>query len=378
MREFCSRYVAPRSREMFDSQRVPADLIALLGKQKLIAMTVPEEYGGANASWVMVAIAGEEIAYADMCGEGMALFVLSTSEGTLIKKHGTEQLKEEVLPKVVDGEAIIGTGSTEPGCGSDVAGSTTRIEPIDDGYLVNGEKQYVSLVEEMKELGGGFLVIGKTKPELGHRGMSMVYVPIDLPGVEPVRLESMGLGFGGVRYHDVKIPKHYLIGEENRGFYYRMEGFMYARLAITAWCIGVARRALDEGIAYVKEREAFGHPIGRFEAIQFELAEDYSKLEAARWLLYRAAWIFDEAEKGNASWEEAEKAVTAAKLRAAVDGYQILQHVCRWHGAYGYTTDADVFRAYRGFWTYVIGEGTPEVMKLILGRHLLGREFRPF
>jgi acyl-CoA dehydrogenase len=189
-----------------------------------------------------------------------------------------------------------------------------------------------------------------------------------------------GISNGFLKMSGVEIPPHYLIGEWNRGFYYAMEGFNCARTLVAAACIGAAQRALESGIEHLKRRRVFNSPLARFEGIQFQLADDYTRLEAARLLVYKAAWMLDQMyREKRVSHQEINKAVAAAKLTAPTVAFEIIKDVMTWYGAYGYTKEAGLERGLRGVASYIAGaEGAQNIMRLIIGRELLGKEFAPF
>ena len=178
----------------------------------------------------------------------------------------------------------------------------------------------------------------------------------------------------------MEIPSHYLIGDWNKGFYYAMEGFNCARPLVAAACIGAAGKALESGIEYIKERRAFGSPLAKFEGMQFQVAEAYAKLESARLLVYKAAWMLDQMyTKNRFSHKEINKAVASAKLIAPTVAFDIIKDVLIWHGAYGYTKEAGLEKGLRGVASYIVGaEGAQNIMKLIISRELLGKEFAPY
>jgi acyl-CoA dehydrogenase len=181
-----------------------------------------------------------------------------------------------------------------------------------------------------------------------------------------------GMSNGIININNAKIPEYYLIGEWNKGFYYAMEGFNCARTLVAAACIGAAEKALEAGIEYIKERTVFGSPLAKFEGLQFQLAENYIKLESARLLVHKAAWMLDEKRFSN---QELNKAVAAAKLAAPTAAFDIFKEVMMWYGAYGYTREAGLERGLRGVMSYIVGaEGAQNIMRLIIARELLGKD----
>jgi len=189
----------------------------------------------------------------------------------------------------------------------------------------------------------------------------------------------MGVSTSILKFNNLEINQKYLLGEENKGFYYAMEGFTTARIMVAASCIGAAEAVLELGIDYIKKREAFGKPIAKYEGIQFPLSDLYTKLEAAKLLVLKAAHVYDSMKKNQASKSEVAKYSAMSKLLAPQIGIEIISEVMKWLGAYGYTKDAGVEMALRGMFSYYVGaEGTPNIMRIIIAREILGREFLPY
>ena len=384
IREFCEKNLTARSREIDENRKIPDEIIKGMAQLGLLGMTVSPEYGGSGADFTLTTIATEELARSDNSVATAVLFLVEAAWAYILDKYGTEKAKEEVLPKVTKGETFIGIGSTEPDVGSDIAALKMRAKKEGNAYVLNGEKAYISGVKEAQRLNGGYVTIAKTAPELGHKGVTLFYVPINTPGITPTavleNMGRMGISTGGFNAENAKIPEHYVIGEVNRGFYTAMEGFTHARVLVAAACIGSAQRAIEVGMDYIKQRKAFGRPIGKFEGIQFPLADAYTKLEAARLLVYKAAWMLDEFyEKGHFTHHDVNKAVAPAKLFAGTAVFEIYKEVMLWHGAFGYTKECPLERGLRGVMSYIIGaEGSQNIMRIILGRELLGVDFIPY
>jgi acyl-CoA dehydrogenase len=384
IREFCEKNLTARSREIDENRRIPDEIIKGMAQLGLLGMTVSPEYGGSGADFTLATIATEELARSDNSVATAVLFLVEAAWAYILDKYGTEKAKEEVLPKVTKGETFIGIGSTEPDVGSDIGALKMRAKKEGNAYVLNGEKAYISGVKEAQRLNGGYVTIAKTAPELGHKGVTLFYVPINTPGITLTavleNMGRMGISTGGFNAENAKIPEHYVIGEVNRGFYTAMEGFTHARVLVAAACIGSAQRAIEVGMDYIKQRKAFGRPIGKFEGIQFPLADAYTKLEAARLLVYKAAWMLDEFyEKGHFTHHDVNKAVAPAKLFAGTAVFEIYKEVMLWHGAFGYTKECPLERGLRGVMSYIIGaEGSQNIMRIILGRELLGVDFIPY
>ena len=388
LREWCQENLPlEKIREMDSKGEIPRELLKSMGEMGLLIMTAPQEHGGTSADWVTACIAAEELGYADVSIAVPVLWLVESSWGFVVDRYCTEQVRSEVVRKAVKGEAFIGIASTESGGGSDVAAfkSTARREGND--WILNGEKMYISGTEEAKKLGGGYFVIARTSPAsegASHRGMTGFYLPMNARGVEiNKRFDDMGrmaISTGGFKMENVKIPDAYRIGEVDKGFYLTMEGFDSARILIAAVCVGAARRALDIGMEYIKERKAFGRPIGKFEGIQFELADDWAQLEALRSLTYRTAWMNDMRYKENKfSALEVSRMIAACKLIAPHFAFDVYKHAMIWMGAYGYTKECPLEMGLRGIMSYCVGaEGATNIQRTVIGRELLGKEYIPY
>ncbi len=383
VREFCRKEIAPHSREMERQARMPDSIIRGLAKMGLFGLSIPREFGGSDADAISAGIAGEEIGRADLSCATAVLYLVPVSWSNVFAKYGTPELKKQALPRIASGKGFLGIATTEAGVGSDLANMTTTAKRVGNEYVLNGEKMYISGIREAAEQmpdGSGYLVLAKTDPERGTRGMSFFYVPFnETKGLSLSYLEEMGrrgMSAGGFLMKDVRIPADYRLGEENRGFYYAMEGFDYARAIIAAVCVGAAMASLEAGLEYIKQRKAFGEPIGRYEGVQFKLAEDYARVDAVRLLTYRALWMFEQ-ERHNQGFSrfEVSKAIAEAKMLAPVIAFETINDVLQWFGAFGYTLDCPIEMGLRGVRSYMLAEGSTEIMKMIVARELLGKEF---
>jgi len=388
VREWCEKHIPlEKIREMDSQGRIPHEVLKSMGEMGLLIMTAPEEHGGTGADWVTACIAAEELAYADVSIALPVLWLVESSWGYVVDRYCSETVREAVIRKAIKGDAFIGIGSTEAGGGSDVAAFKSTAKKQGSDWILNGEKTYISGTEEAKKLGGGYFVVARTSPappEASHRGMTGYYLPMDAPGVEVnKRFEDMGrmaISTGGFLMKNVKIPDSYRIGEVGKGFYLTMEGFDTARILIAAVCVGATRRALDIGMEYIKERKAFGRPIGKFQGIQFELADDWAHLEALRSLAFRTAWMMDKRYKENKFTPlEVSKMIAACKLIAPHFAFDVYKHAMIWLGAWGYTKECPLEMGLRGIMSYCVGaEGTTNIQRTIIARELLGKEYTAY
>ena len=385
VREFAQKKIKPRVREMDTNKKIPENIITEMARLGLLAPTVSKEYGGAEVDWTMACIAAEEIGRADISLAIPVLYLVEAAWGYIFSQYGTSKVKDEYLTKVTSGEAFCGIAVTEPEGGSDIVGAAkTKATKKGDTWVLNGEKIFISGVAESCRWGGIHLTLARTDATKGHKGFSFFAVPLkDNHNVNTTLLEDMGrngISTGGFVMDEVTVPNHYLIGQLNRGFYYAMEGFSAARVLIGATCVGAAEAALEIGIEHIKTRSSFGRPIGSYEGIQFPLVEHYINIEGVKLLTYRAAWIMDKMyNEGKFSHHDIALAAAISKLRAPIHAFKAMNEVADWLGATGYTKEHDVEMGIRGVRSYSIGaEGTMNIMRIIISRELLGKEFLPY
>ncbi len=382
IRQFCETKIAPRSRAIDDSDaNLPDDLLQEIAAMGIFGVTIPEKYGGS-------AMPGEELIYANIAVQEIARAELSMSLPVytllclgwsyLVARHGSEQLKRELLPKVAAGTSFLGISTTEATGGSDVAAIRTTAKKVGDKYILNGDKVYVSGCKEAAKRGGGHLTLFKTAPELGTKGMAFAYVPVNTPGFSYSVLSDMGRGglsTSTISFKNVEIPAHYVIGDDMRGFYMNMEGFNVARALVSAACVGGADRALEMSADYVKQRSLFGQPLAKFQGISFEIADDRAELEMLKLYLQRACWMIDRfyAEPGSFSRKEINEAIAICKLKSPHLALDIVKHSMMYHGAFAFTKDCPLEMALRGLMSYVVGaEGGANIMRIIIGREFIG------
>ena len=380
VRRFGDRVLRANERKIDTDGRIPSDVLAAMADLGLLAMTVPPEYGGMGASAALTEIAAEEVGRGDFSMATAVFFLLEAGWGYILARHGSEATKLEVLPPVCSGKAFLGIATTEPGGGSDLSGMRTTARRDGGSFVVHGEKSFISGVEEAKTLGGGHLTLAKDP----NGGFTFLYIPVETEGISTQRFHNMGrmgISTGGLTYQDARVPAGYLLGTEGKGFGLAMEGFSVARTFVSAACIGAAERALETGMTYIRERSAFGQPLGKFEGIQFELVDLWTQVEAIKWQCRRAAWLLDTYTlKGDPSHRsEVDRAVAAVKLGAPQIAFECVKRVMMWFGAAGYTKELSLELGLRGIMSYLVGaEGGLNIMRIILGRELLGKEFLPY
>lgn len=367
-RQFAEEEVAPRSAELDRTGEFPRDIWRRMGELGILGLRLDPRYGGQGLDCVTTGIAAEEIARGDFsCSYGV---LLPNLNGDILQNHADEAVKEEWLRPLITGDAIIALGLTEPGSGSDAAAMKTRAVRQGDEYVIRGEKSGISLTA----VADAVILFAKTDPEQRARGVSAFLVPLDRPGVSRSVFEDMGerpIKRGSLFFDDVRIPARYRIGEEGRGFYQVMNGFDYSRCLIGLQCLGAAQAGLEETIAYVKQRYAFGQPLARFEGVSFPIAEHYTMIEVARWLCYRGLWLRDQ---GLPHTKEA----AMAKWLGPKVAFEALHDCLLLHGHYGYTKEVSIERRFRDVIGLEIGDGTAQIQKIIIARELMGREYLPY
>jgi len=364
VREFAQKEVAPKVREHERRGQFPWEVYRKMGKAGLLGLRLPKEYGGQEADTTTMAIAVEELARAGW------QIPLSDIMAEILYLHGSRQLKDMWLRSLAAGDKMLGIASTEPSVGSDAGSISTRAVKKGDEYVINGEKQCITGINEC----AAYCLMARTGPASGAKGVSMLLVETDRPGIEKYLFDALGwrlFSFGGFVLKDVTIPAANLIGEENSGFYYVMETFDLMRSYIALWTVGLAEAALEESIEYVKQRKAFGSLIGKFESVQFRIAEDYTTLQAARLLCYKTFWLKDRKQPFT-------KEAAMIKFWVPQVAFNVVNNCIQNRGAVGFTTETPDEYRFREIRGSMIGDGTADIMKMIIARELLGREFIPY
>jgi len=361
-RAFIEREITPFHAEWERAGAVPRDLWQAAGRQGFLCMDVPEEYGGAGArDYRFNVVIGEELWRAGATGPG---FVLHTDIVVpYITNYGTPEQRQRWLPRCVSGECVTAIAMTEPGAGSDLAAIRTTARRDGDAYLLNGQKTFISngIINDL------VIVVAKTDPDAGHRGISLLVVERDMPGYERGRrLEKIGLhaqDTAELFFHNVRVPHDHLLGEEGQGFRYLMEQLPRERLAIAVGAVAAAEAALEQTIRYCREREAFGRPIGALQSVRFTLAELVTEVQIGRVFVDQCVLALNRGEL---------TAETAAMAKWwTTELQQRVVHAClQLHGGYGYMREYPIARAFLDARVQTIYGGTTEIMKEIIGRSL--------
>jgi acyl-CoA dehydrogenase len=361
---FVRAEIAPNVDEWEAAREFPRELFERCGELGFLGLKYPEELGGQGGDFLHDAVWAEELARAGASGGiGAGLGAQTGIATPPIFNFGTPEQHQRWLVPAIRGEKIGALGITEPGAGSDVAGIRTFARRVDGGYVVNGSKTFIT-----NGVRADFLVCAtKTTEEGGHHGISFLVLERDMPGYEVTRkLEKLGWhssDTGELSFTDVEVPEENLLGEENGGFYLIMANFQGERLQMSLGALGGMQRVFDSTLAYAKERQAFGRPIGRFQAIRHKFAEMATKIEAARALTYNSLRLFIEGY-------DATSEVTMSKLYTQRAMVEIADECLQIHGGYGYMREYGIERALRDARLGPIGGGTDEVMKEILGRRI--------
>lgn len=391
VREFLAKELQPLWDKIDEEHWIPTELIHKMGEQGLFAIPVPEEYGGQGGDFTSATIAVEEIAYHDPSVAVAVFTLLNNAWPYILYLYGSEEVKSEILPLVGRGRGFFGIASTEPHGGSDVAGTRTRAVKKGDSYVVNGEKIFISGVREaMKqlELGSWYLITRTGPDEAKHKGISAFAFIGNKNGEVPEGFEYSilntigrhGISTGMLTFKDVEVPGKYLIGEENRGFYYAMEGFTLARILVAAANIGASRWALERMVEWARGRELFGgRPISSFQGVSFPIAEIAMELEAARLLVYEAAWMADRIyikKEPGLKPKDLSFYSASAKLKAVKTGFKAFETLMVTYGANSYVKETNVARGFLGVLSYLVGaEGAQNIMRYIIAREVIGREY---
>lgn len=340
----------------------PEEVYKAMADAGFVSMVVPAEYGGMGSPMADCAILYEEVARPSV--DFATRIALQGWGSMILADFASEELKQEILPRVAKGELKLSFSLTEPQSGSDAASLTTSALRDGDDWLLRGQKVFSSGADAPDNM---IIVAARTgKGASRHEGISLFLVPNDLPGITIRRLDVIGrrvLGLTEIFFDDVRIPSRYLIGEAGNGWSYIGRHLERERITLAANYIGCARSALEEALAYAKERQQFGRPIGQFQAIAHMLADMATELEAGRWMTAMAAWRYDNRLPCRKEASMAKLYVSEMLQRVTAAGMQIL-------GGHAYTTDHGVQRHWRDARNATVGGGTSQIQKQLIAREL--------
>ena len=360
VRDFAQERVAPIAEELDRESRFPYELVGELAELGLMGMTIPEEYGGAGADTVSYAIAVEELTRVD---SAVAITLAAHhSLGTLpIYYFGTEEQRREWLPDLASGKKLAAFGLTEPGAGSDAGATHTTAELRDGQWIVNGSKIFIT--NAGTDVTSCVTITART----GDREISNIIVPNGTPGYDISKpMKKLGWRASDTRelsFKDAAVPEENLLGPRGQGFRQFLEILDGGRISVAAMGVGLAQGAYDLALSYARERRQFGKPIAQFQAVQFRLADMATELEAGRNLVYKAAWLKDQGR-------DFALAAAQAKLYTGELSNRAVNWALQIHGGYGYMDEYPISRLYRDQKILEIGEGTNEVQRMVIAKHL--------
>lgn len=365
VREFAKAEIAPHAQTWDKEERFPRELVPKLAEMGLLGIRIPEEYGGAGLDTTSYAICVEEIARVD---GSIALTVASHNGlGTgHVLSFGSEALKRKYLPKAARGEWLAAWALTEPGSGSDSAALRTTARRDGSGWILDGTKTFIT----QGSVGGFCVVLARTNPNVSkQRGITAFVVEHGTPGFTAskhlLKLGCRASDTAELTLDGVRVDDSQRVGEVDQGFVDTMRILDRGRISIAAMALGLGYGALEKAVHYAKERKAFGKPIADFQAIQWMLADSKTELDAAAVLTYRAAWLADHGKTHTREAAMAKLTASEASTRACNAALQV-------HGGYGYVREFDVERHLRDAKLCEIGEGTSEVQRMVIAKHLLG------
>jgi len=363
--DFVAREVKPKAHEVDETAEFNWPAVRKMGPLGLLGLNIPEEYGGPGVDAVSAAIAIEELGWG--CGSTALAIAAHNGLGTSpIVLFGTEEQKNQYLPKAASGKSKLASlALTESGAGSDLQGGVrTRAEHVGDEWIINGSKAWCTNAS----IADYIITLVRTDPTGGPHSLSMIIVPIDSSGLHIAPAEKkMGLKGSpthAVTYENVHLPYSYLLGPEGRGLKQTLITLDGGRISIGALSVGLAQSAMEDAIRYAKERQTFGKPIAEHQAIQWMLADAATEIQAARLMIYYAAWLKDQKRPFT-------KEASMGKLFATEMAERVCRNAIQIHGGYGYSREYPVELTYRDARLMTIGEGTSEVQRMVIARKLL-------
>ena len=362
-RQFADAELRPNARKWDVDHQFPAEAVKKLAEMGLLGVAIPAELGGAGMDNVSYALAMEEISRG-CAGTGVIMSVNNSLYCDPVYKFGTDEQKKEFLVPFARGERLGAFALTEPTSGSDAASMQTVAVKKGNEYVLNGAKNFITNGPQADVV----IVFANTDRTKGNKGVSAFLVPGSVKGFTRSKAdEKVGIRASGsctLFFEDVVLPERFRLGGEGEGFRVAMQTLDGGRIGIAAQALGIAQAAYEEAVAYAKERKAFGHPITQFQAIQFMLADMATEIDAARLLVWRAAWM-----KDNGMRHSAESAM--AKLYASEMCERVTSKAVQVHGGYGYIKEYDVERHWRDSRITEIYEGTSEIQRIVIAASLL-------
>jgi butyryl-CoA dehydrogenase len=363
--EFVAKEVKPKAHDVDQKAEFNWDAVKKMGALGLLGLNIPEKYGGAGVDTISAAIAIEELGWG--CGSTALAIAAHNGLGCApVALFGSEALGEQFLPRVSSGsEKLAALALTEPGAGSDLKGGVqTRAQQVGDEWVINGSKMWCTNAS----ISDFIVFLVRTDPSGGSQSLSLIVVPTDTPGIHigppEKKMGLKGSPTNAVTLSDVRVPLENLIGKPGEGLYQTLAILDGGRIGIGALAIGLAQAALEESIKYANERQTFGQRIGNYQAIQWMIADAFTEIQAARWMVYHAAWL-----KGLG--KPFSREASMAKLFATEMAERVTRNAIQIHGGYGYSSEFPVERIYRDARLMTIGEGTSEIQRMIIARSVL-------
>jgi citronellyl-CoA dehydrogenase len=362
VRQFCATEIAPFAEAWDNAGEFPRELFNKAADLGLFGLRVDPRWGGSGLDWWATAAYLEALAYSDSSAVNMGLCVQSELTIPAIHSLGTEEQKEEFLPPALTGRWVLALGITEPEAGSDVAGIQTRARLDGKDLVISGRKRFIT-----NGTRADLILLAVRTAEEGHRGISFVLFPTKTKGFSVAKkLSKVGMlasDTAELAFDECRVPQRYVLGEMNKGFYYVMQNFQGERLATALGGVASMERAMARALEYAGSRKAFGRPVGQFQVWRHRFAENFTKLEAGRWLVYRALDLLNRGEP-------ALREVTMAKLYTTELSQEILYDCMQVYGGLGYLTECGVGRQWRDERLKTIGAGSSEIMKEILVKEM--------
>ncbi|TFH37868.1 MAG: acyl-CoA dehydrogenase [Anaerolineales bacterium] len=365
---FCANEVKPKAGEFDERAVIHLEAFKKMGPLGLLGLAIPETFGGAGVDAISAAIAIEELGWADG-GTALSVAAHNGLGCAPIAMFGDEQQKQRWLPSLASAEVTLGALTlTEPNTGSDlVGGITTRAQLEGDTWVIHGSKAWITNASVASTI----ITLCRTDPAGGSHSLSLIVVPTDAEGlhIHPPE-KKMGVRASpthALTYENVRVPADYILGEPGEGLYQTLQTLDGGRISIAALSVGLAQAAFEEAVRYAKERQSFGKKLAQHQAIQWMIADAAMQIEAARMLVYRAAWLKERGEFYNREAAMAKLFASEMAEKVARDAIQIL-------GSYGYSREYPVERIYRDVRLMTIGEGTSEIQRMVIAKRILGEE----
>ena len=362
--DFAKKELAPKASYWDTHEEFPWEFVQKMAEMGLTGLRLPTSYGGVGADLTTTGIALEEVARYD---HNCAIILCGSNITGRVLLHGSEKLRQNYLPDVAKGKCVLAFAAMESEAGSDIRAVKTKAKRVKDKYVVNGEKSMITFAEVAR----GFVVLAKTDEE-SKEGISCIFVEADRPGIDIQRLQGFGwraTKWGNIAFSDVQVPAENLIGEKNHALSMLKPTVQEQRALTGLIAIGTAKQALTEALEYAKIRNVFGKPLGKFEAIQFRLVENYTLLEAARLTCFQALHLIEKNAAEASTW------AAMANLIGGETAYQVVNDAMDVYGGLGYSRELPMERYLRDVKAIQIASAT---LKIEIGQGILGKEFIPY